>query len=89
MKKPGVTAAELEKAKRRSLSGHLSSLTTMRGKASDLGSNWLLTRNLNFSNEYLAAAPARDGGGYRSASCTPISYDNNLTISSLNPDRQL
>ena len=27
----------------------------MRGQASDLGSNWLLTRNLNFSRDYLDA----------------------------------
>ena len=55
VKAGGVTDAEIEKAKRRALGIHLSSLTTMRGKASDLGSNWLLTRNLNFSNEYLTA----------------------------------
>src|SRR5438034_6766326 len=41
----GVTADELEKAKKITLSHHLDALTTMRGQASDIGSNWLLTRN--------------------------------------------
>ena len=33
----------------------LGSLTTMRGQASDLGSNWFVTRNLNFTRDYLEA----------------------------------
>ena len=45
----------LTKAKKILLSHHLGALTTMRGQASDLGSNWLLTRNLNFSRDYLDA----------------------------------
>jgi zinc protease len=80
----GVTEAELAKAKRVSLSHQLSAITTMRGKASDLGSNWLLTRNLDFSRDYLAAIQrvtvtdiVRCVGRY----CT----DANLTITSLNP----
>src|ERR1700751_1889772 len=48
VKSAGVTADELEKAKKITLSHHLGALTTMRGQASDIGSNWLLTRDLNF-----------------------------------------
>ena len=55
IKQAGVTPDELAKAKKISLSHHLGSLTTMRGQASDLGSNWFLTRNLNFTRDYLAA----------------------------------
>ena len=55
IKQTGVTPDELAKAKKISLSHHLGSLTTMRGQASDLGSNWFLTRNLNFTRDYLAA----------------------------------
>ena len=58
----GVTGEELAKAKKISLSHHLATLTTMRGQASDLGSNWFLTRNLNFTRDYLAA---RAGGHER------------------------
>src|SRR6266480_4575415 len=53
VKQTGVTAEELEKAKKITLSQHLGALTTMRGQASDIGSNWLLTRDLNFSRHYL------------------------------------
>jgi zinc protease len=53
--KDGVTAAELEKARKSLLSSQLSALATVRGRAADLGSNWLHTRNLNFSRDYLNA----------------------------------
>ena len=55
IKKDGGSQAELDKARRSMLANQLSSLSTMRGKASDLGSNWLLTRNTNFSKDYLNA----------------------------------
>src|SRR5437867_9327960 len=54
VKNSGLTTDELTKAKKIALSHHLDSLTTMRGQASDIGSNWLLMRNLNFSRDYLA-----------------------------------
>jgi zinc protease len=55
IKENGGSPAELDKARRQMLSSHLSELATTRGRASDLGSNWLLTRNLNFSKDYLDA----------------------------------
>ncbi len=51
----GITAPELAKAKRVILNNQLGALVTMRGQASDLGSNWLLTGNLDFSRLYLEA----------------------------------
>ncbi len=53
LKDGGVTAAELSKVGRQSLSSQFSTLTDMRGQASDLGSNWLSTRNLNYTREYV------------------------------------
>ncbi len=53
LKKNGVTEQELDRARRSLLSAQLHGLTTARGKASDLGSNWMLTRNLNFTRHYL------------------------------------
>ena len=53
VQRSGITAPELEKAKRMILSNQLNALVTMRGQASDLGSNWMLTGNLDFSREYL------------------------------------
>ncbi|HEY2124318.1 MAG TPA: pitrilysin family protein [Chthoniobacterales bacterium] len=88
VKQAGVTAEELTKAKKMSLSHHLGGLTTMRGQASDIGSNWLLTRNLNFSRDYLDAVQKvtlddikRVAGKYL--------VDDNLTITSLNPKGSL
>src|SRR5437899_6755584 len=88
VKQTGVTTEELTKAKKISLSHHLGALTTMRGQASDIGSNWLLTRNLNFSRDYLDAAQKvtledikRVAGNYLT--------DTNLTLVSLNPKSSL
>jgi zinc protease len=84
IKEEGVTSEELAKAKKISLSHHLGSLTTMRGQASDLGSNWFLTRNLNFTRDYLAVVQKITPEDIRRvASKYLTSY--NLTIVSLNP----
>ncbi len=79
-----VTEAELEKAKKISLNQQLRQLTTMRGKANDLGANWMLTRNLDFSREYLHALQSVTPEDVRR--CV-VSYlvDRNRTITSLNP----
>ena len=84
----GVTAPEIEKARRRALGTHLGSLITMRGKAADLGSNWRLTRNLNFSNEYLAAVQRVTAVDIHRVLNTYFD-DENLTVSSLNPPASL
>ncbi len=55
IKTNGVPDAELNRARNSLLSNQLNALTTSRGVASDLGSNWLLTRNLDFSKHYLDA----------------------------------
>src|SRR5437660_6713522 len=84
VKQAGVTADELMKAKKMSLSHHLDSLTTMRGQASDLGSNWLLTRNLSFSRDYLTAVQKVTLDDIRRVASKYLT-DRNLTIASLNP----
>ena len=84
IKQAGVRADELTKAKKILLSHHLGTLTTMRGQASDLGSNWLLTRNLNFSRDYLEAIQKVTLDDIRRVSQHYLTSDN-LTITSLNP----
>jgi zinc protease len=84
LKKSGVTADELNKAKKMSLSHHLGSLTTMRGQASDIGSNWLLTRNLNFSRDYLDAVQRVTVDDIKRVAAKYLVNDN-LTVVSLNP----
>jgi len=88
LQKNGVTPEELNKAKKQTLSGHLSSLTTTRGQAADLGSNWMLTRNLNFTHDYLEAI---QGVTAEDISRVLETYfrDSNLTVTTLNPTGSL
>src|SRR5881397_3128077 len=88
VKSAGVTADELEKAKKLTLSHHLGALTTMRGQASDIGSNWLLTRDLNFSRHYLDAIQKVTLDEIKRVAATYLT-ENNLTVISLNPKGSL
>ena len=88
VKQIGVTADELAKAKKIMLSHHLGALTTMRGQASDIGSNWLLTRNLNFSRDYLDAVQKVSLGDIKRVAAQYLT-ENNLTVISLNPKGSL
>ncbi|MDF1861628.1 MAG: pitrilysin family protein [Verrucomicrobiales bacterium] len=56
----GVTEEELQKAKNQALSSQFSTLTSMRGQASDIGSNWMLTRNLDYTSDYVRDVQAVD-----------------------------
>ena len=80
----GATAEELAKAKKISLGHSLGSLTTMRGQASDLGSNWFVTRNLNFTRDYLEAMQKVTLEDIQRVARHYLVEDN-LTVVSLNP----
>ncbi len=80
----GATAEELAKAKKIVLSHSLGSLTTMRGQASDLGSNWLVARNLNFTRDYLEAVQKVTLADLQRVAARYLVEDN-LTVVSLNP----
>src|SRR5437667_2383100 len=88
VKHAGVTADELAKAKKIMLSHHLGALTTMRGQASDIGSNWLLTRDLNFSRHYLDAVQKVTLDDIKRVAATYLT-ENNLTVISLSPKGSL
>src|SRR5207247_7449883 len=88
VKQTCVTAQELAKAKKITLSHHLGALTTMRGQASDIGSNWLLTRNLNFSRDYLNAVQKVTLDDIKRVAATYLT-ENNLAVVSLNPKGSL
>ena len=88
VKQAGVTAEELTKAKKIALSHHLGALTTMRGEASDIGSNWLLTRNLNFSRDYLDAVQKVTLDDIKRVAANYLT-EHNLTVISLNPKGSL
>ncbi|MDQ3626573.1 MAG: insulinase family protein, partial [Verrucomicrobiota bacterium] len=84
IKQARVTPEELIKAKKIALSHQLGSLTTMRGQASDVGSNWFLTRNLNFSRDYLDAVQKVTLADVQRVAQQYL-VEHNLTIVSLNP----
>src|SRR5262249_59993779 len=88
VKQAGVTADELKKAQKMSLANHLGALTTMRGQASDIGSNWFLTRNLNFSRDYLDAVQKVTLDDIKRVAANYLT-DNGLTVVSLNPKSAL
>ena len=80
----GATADELAKAKKISLSHSLGSLATMRGQASDLGSSWFVTRNLNFTRDYLEAVQKVSLDDIQRVARRYL-VEENLTVVSLNP----
>ncbi len=84
LKSEGVTPEELAKAKKKTLASQLNSLATTRGKASDLGSNWMATRNLNFTRDYLDAVQ-RVTDADISRVLNTYFEESNLTVTSLNP----
>src|SRR4029078_3474401 len=84
LQQAGVTAEELAKAKKISLGHSLGSLTTMRGQASDLGSNWFVARNLNFTRDYLEAMQKVSLEDIERVARRYLVEDN-LTLVSLNP----
>ena len=88
VKQAGVTADELMKAKKMTLGHHLDALTTMRGQASDIGSNWLMTRNLDFSRDYLTAIQKVALDDIKRVAAKYL-VDQNLTVTSLNPKGSL
>ena len=84
VKAHGVTPEELSKAVKQALSGHLNNLATTRGRASDIGSNWLLTRNCHFTRDYLAALQSVTPADIARVLHTYFT-ERNLTMTSLNP----
>jgi zinc protease len=88
IKENGGSQEDLDKARRLMLANQLSGLATARGRASDLGSNWLLTRNPNFSKDYLEAI-----GRVTIADLKRVARDylrqDRLNVTSLNPPGSL
>src|SRR5437868_2826245 len=88
IRRDGVSAEELAKGKKIALSQELASLRTMRGQATDLGTNWFLTRNLNFGREYLEKVQKITLDDIKRVAIQCLSEEN-LTIVSLNPKGSL
>ena len=79
-----LTAGDLAKAKRIIWVSSLEQLQTVKGIASDIGTNWLYTRNLKFNRRYLRQGEAVSA---EQVCCAFDRYlnDDNLTVTSLRP----
>lgn len=88
LKNEGPTAAELERAKRRHLASQIAAWQTARGQASDLGGNWFLARNLDFSRHYLGAVAALTPADIQRVARAHLDLDR-LCSTSLNPPGSL
>lgn len=84
VKTGGVTQADLDKARRSMLADQIKGLGTMRGKASDLGSNWLMTKNPDFSKDYLDAVNRVTAADIQRVAREYLREDR-LNVTSLNP----
>lgn len=84
VKEHGVDEAQLEKARRSMLAGLLDNLTTARGRASSIGGDWALTRNLNFGKDFLNAVRNVSKEDVRRVAEKYLTNDG-LTVASLNP----
>ncbi|MDP5005395.1 MAG: insulinase family protein, partial [Verrucomicrobiales bacterium] len=79
-KTDGVTDAELARACRQTLSAQFSTFTEMRGQASDLGTNWLLTRNLDYTRDYVAAVQRVDREAVREVAVKYLRTDRQTRV---------
>ncbi len=84
IKQSGVSQAELDKARRSMLASQIKSLGTVRGKASDLGSSWLMARNPDFSKDYLEAMARVTTTDLQRVAREYLREDR-LNVTSLNP----
>ncbi len=84
----GVSAEEVAKARRMFLADQLCSLTTTRGQASDLGSNWISAGNLDFTRDYLEAIDRVTPGEVQNVARTYL-LERSLSCVSLNPKGSL
>ena len=74
---------ELAKAKRQIAVSQYRTLTSVSGRASDLGSNWHEARDLEFTRNYISALDKVDDGAVKKA-CRQLSA-HRLTITVLDP----
>ena len=88
IKENGGSQAELDKARRSMLANQLSGLATARGKASDLGSNWLLTREYQFQQGLPRRHRQSDHSGSQRVAREYLRSDR-LNVTSLNPPGSL
>jgi zinc protease len=84
----GVSEQELSKSRRMALSSQLGTLVTMSGQAADLGSNWMLARNLGFTRDYLQRISKVDAASVSEVARRYL-VDGGLSTIEVGPEREL
>lgn len=84
IQRDGVTPAEVAKAQRMVLGEQLEGLTSMRGLAADLGGNWHVARNLDFTRDMVAAISSVTPEAVKRVAVAHL-RDQALTVTSVNP----
>ena len=80
-----LTEEQLAKAKRIIQVSAWEQLQTVKGVASDIGLNWLYTRNLQFNQRYLQRTQSVSPGDVYAVFDRYL-YDDNLTVATLRPE---
>ncbi len=76
MKAAPVAPHELRKAVKQFTAATLATRKTMQGQAQDLGANWLVANDLNFSERYLAAVKTVTAAGLQRVARTWLTPEN-------------
>lgn len=84
IKTRGVTPEQINQARRQLLASQLRAFTTVSGRAADLGSNWIYTRSLDFTRDYLEAINRVTPADIQRVANQYLTADQ-LNVTSLNP----
>lgn len=79
-----ASGEEIAKARNNILADHLGNLATARGRASDIGGSWLLTRDPDFGAEYLGQVARVDAGDLQRVAGKHLRAAT-VTVTSVNP----
>ena len=83
MRNKAVPRPELQKAIKQFMAGTLANRKTMQGQAQDLGSSWLATGDLNFSERYLEAVKRVTPEDLKRVGRTYLTQENRTTYALL------
>lgn len=88
LREKGISDDELRKARKQALSSQFSTFTDMRGQASDLATNWLLTRNLDYTRDYVDAVQRVEKEAVQEAAVKYLGPERFTRVALLPKDRE-
>lgn len=88
LREKGISDDELRKARKQALSSQFSTFSDMRGQASDLATNWLLTRNLDYTRDYVDAVQRVEKEAVQEAAVKYLGPERFTRVALLPKDRE-